>query len=240
MELFDGSYKDANWVSGEFVITWRAFVRTGYDIESVVQTQCTRIDCIVPEFLFANFTVSPNETWSFGVRSAKIRQSETLVEPNGGTRFETSEKNLHIKVSVLAAESGIDSSKLCVANCSGVGRCANGVCKCPPNLSGVACSVPIESLTLKDTVIERHGTPLFVSENITDVRVLPEGAFDIYRFRIPKDTAIVRATLDHALHHGSSPRLFLRRNAVPIHCPPGLRGGILSDSAGEVNGGDGI
>ena len=114
------------------------------------------------------------------------------------------------------------------------------MCKCPPNLSGVACSVPIESLTLKDTVIERHGRPLFVSENITDVRVLPEGAFDIYRFRIPKDTAIVRATLDHALHHGSSPRLFLRRNAVPIHCPPGLRGGILSDSAGEVNGGDGI
>lgn len=240
LELFDGSYKDANWVSGEFVITWRAFVRTGYDIESVAQTQCTRIDCIVPEFLFANFTVSPNETWSFGVRSAKIRQSETLVEPNGGTRFETSEKNLHIKVSVLAAESGIDSSKLCVANCSGVGRCANGVCKCPPNLSGVACSVPIESLTLKDTVIERHGRPLFVSENITDVRVLPEGAFDIYRFRIPKDAAIVRATLDHALHHGSSPRLFLRRNAVPIHCPPGLRGEILSDSAGEIYGGDGI
>ena len=113
-------------------------MRTGYDVESIAQTQCTRIDCIVPEYLFANFTVSPNETWSFGVRSARVRQSETAIEPNGGTRFEGSEKDLHVKVSVLLDESGgIGSSKLCVANCSGIGRCVNGVCDCPLNLTGV-------------------------------------------------------------------------------------------------------
>ena len=241
--VFDGaleddktSFEDANFVSGEIVVTWRAFVRTGYDIESIAQTQCTRIDCIVPEYLFANFTVSPNETWSFGVRSARVRQSETAIEPNGGTRFEGSEKDLHVKVSVLLDESGgIGSSKLCVANCSGIGRCVNGVCDCPLNLTGVACSIPIEFLTLEDTVIEKNGTSLVISENVTDVRVLPEGAFDVYKFRVTSDTAIVRATLDHALHHGSSPRLFLRRNAVPIYCPPGLRGGFLNDDAGEVN-----
>ena len=241
--VFDGSskddktsFEDANWVSGEIVITWRAFVRTGYDVESVAQTQCTRIDCIVPEYLFANFTVYPNETWSFGVRSAKIRQSYTAIEPSGGSRFEGSEKDLHIKVSLLLTESGgIDSSKLCVANCSGIGRCVNGVCACPLNLTGVACSIPIELLTLEDTLIEKNGTSLVISENVTDVRVLPEGAFDVYRFRVANDTSIVRATLDHALHHGSSPRLFLRRNAVPIYCPPGLRGGFLNDGDGEVN-----
>jgi hypothetical protein len=234
---------DANWLSGEFTVTWRAFVRTGYDVDSIAQTRCSRKDCVVPNFLYSNFSIGENENWSFGVRNAKIYQSDSEVESNGGTRFAGSDKDLKFRISLLTAESDIDKSRLCVGNCSNVGTCNNGVCLCPSNLTGVACSINIETLELVEKVVQRNfsssssssfPTNFVIWENVTDVRVLTEGAFDVYKFQIPHSTVVVRATLAHALHHGSSPRLFLKRNSVPIYCPPGLRGGFLSDGSGKV------
>ena len=199
---------DATW-EGELEILYHERVGTGFDYRDATSAFCDGVDCAVEDDheVFFPLFANENETTYVGVYNSRAAAQPGWVD---GTlsRHESARFSEPMAYSIRAAVSSAESPA-CLRDCAegGVTRGAclpdrAPACDCFAGFFGAGCGVDPEPLPLGAVV---PGSA-------------EEGHFAYYRVDVPARARSLNVTLTKPAHDAARPRVFLRRDALPVFC----------------------
>ena len=203
---------DATW-EGELEILYHERVGTGFDYRDATSAFCDGVDCAVEDDHEVFFPLregeafGANETTYVGVYNSRAAAQPGWVD---GTlsRHESARFSEPMAYSIRAAVSSAESPA-CLRDCAegGVARGAclpdrAPACDCFAGFFGAGCGVDPEPLPLGAVV---PGSA-------------EEGHFAYYRVDVPARARSLNVTLTKPAHDTARPRVFLRRDALPVFC----------------------
>ena len=204
---------DATW-EGELEILYHERVGTGFDHRDATSAFCDGVDCAVEDDhevfvpLRVNETLAANETTYVGVYNSRVVAQPGWVD---GTlsQHESARFREPMTYSIRAAVSYAEQPAChrdCAEGNETRGACLPDrapACDCFSGFFGASCGVDPEPL------------PLGV---VASGSRLQEGHFAYYRVEVPARARSLNVTLTKPAHDTSRPRVFLRRDALPVFC----------------------
>ena len=203
---------DATW-EGELEILYHERVGKGFDHRDVTSAFCDGVDCAVEDDhevfvpLRENEALAATETTYVGVYNSRVVAQSGWVD---GTlsQHESARFRKPMSYSIRAAVSSSEQPA-CLRDCA-EGNQTRGAClpdrapacDCFSGFFGASCGVDPEPLPL--------GVVLSGS--------IEEGHFAYYRVEVPARARSLNVTLTKPAHDTSRPRVFLRRDELPVFC----------------------
>ena len=203
---------DATW-EGELEILYHERVGTGFDYRDVTSALCDGVDCAVEDDHEVFFPLreeqdlAANETVYVGVHNSRVVAQPGWVD---GTlsQHESARFREPMAYSIRASVSSAERPA-CLRDCAEGdetrGACLPDrapACDCFAGFFGASCGVDPEPLPL----------------GVVASGSAEEGHFNYYRVEVPASAKSLNVTLTKPAHDTSLPRVFLRRDALPVFC----------------------
>ena len=198
---------DATW-EGELEILYHERFGTGFDYRDVTSALCDGVDCAVEDDHEVFFPLlDANETVYVGVHNSRVVAQPGWVD---GTlsQHESARFREPMAYSIRASVSSAERPA-CLRDCAEGdetrGACLPDrapACDCFAGFFGASCGVDPEPLPL----------------GVVASGSAEEGHFNYYRVEVPASAKSLNVTLTKPAHDTSRPRVFLRRDALPVFC----------------------
>ena len=215
---------DAVW-EGTLTVLYHEQLAVGHDYQDVESAYCTGVDCAVEDEHEVIFTIDPmsenddpgDGRYYVGVYNSRIGTTGATLSQHESARF-SSDMTYTIRASAFPA-----NDPVCLRNCTGGhGRCTAEkapICDCDVGFFGVVCSIAPSEMPLvpatEVATLPSTANPAFVS-NASGY--LSEGHFSYHYVNVPADAKSLKVTLSHPLHQRSHPKLFVKRDTIPVYC----------------------